>query len=191
MPASDGERKPPGSDAIGDSEPTLGSITELGKLLQENARTSRRMSWLLDECIRIPGTKIRFGIDPLLGLIPYGGEAVATLFGTLLLADAGKKGLPHATLARMGGNMILNAAIGPIPFVGDLFSFWFKSNTRNYQLLNTYLENEHGHEAPGGWWPVLLILSILGIVLALNILSWILFGALLASAWRLLFAVSG
>ncbi len=162
---------------------TLGNVDDLRKLLYERAKVSRKMSWLLDECIRIPGTQVRFGIDPLLGLIPYGGETVATLFGTMILGEAGRKGLPVGTLARMGGNMILNAAIGVIPVLGDLFSFWFKSNTRNYRLLNTYLESPHGAEEPGGWWPVILILGVVATVFALNILAWILMGTLIFHLW--------
>jgi hypothetical protein len=162
------------------------SASGLRSLLREKSRVSKRISWILDECIRLPGTNVRFGIDPLLGLIPYGGETVATLFGSLVLADAGKKGIPAATLVRMGGNMILNAAIGAIPIAGDLFSFWFKSNTRNYQLISTFLESEQGHEASGGWWPVFLIASIIGIVLVLNILSWIVFTTVLFASWNLL-----
>lgn len=161
----------------------IGNVDDLRKLLYEKAKISRKMSWLLDECIRIPGTQVRFGLDPLLGLIPYGGETVATLFGTMILGEAGRKGLPVGTLARMGGNMILNAAIGAIPVLGDLFSFWFKSNTRNYRLLNTYLESPHGAEEPGGWWPVILILVVVASVFALNILAWILMGTLIFHLW--------
>lgn len=172
------------SDAeISSSVRTLGNVGDLRKLLSEKARVSRKMSWLLDECIRIPGTRVRFGLDPLLGLIPYGGETVATLFGTMILGEAGRKGLPVGTLARMGGNMILNAAIGAIPVLGDLFSFWFKSNTRNYQLLSTYLESPHGEEEPGGWWPLILILVVVATVFALNILAWILMGTLIFHLW--------
>ena len=65
------------------------STAELREVLVKKARTSRRVSWLLDECIRIPGTNLRFGIDPLLGLFPYGGETVATIIGTLILGEAG------------------------------------------------------------------------------------------------------
>jgi hypothetical protein len=162
---------------------TLGNVDDLRKLLYEKAKVSRKMSWLLDECVRIPGTQVRFGLDPLLGLIPYGGETVATLFGTMILGEAGRKGLPVGTLARMGGNMILNAAIGAIPVLGDLFSFWFKSNTRNYRLLNTYLESPHGAEEPGGWWPVILILGVVATVFALNILAWVLMGTLVFHLW--------
>ena len=174
MPASD----PPSPEEIASTAQGLGSVDDLRRLLYEKAKVSRKMSWLLDECIRIPGTDLRFGLDPLLGLIPYGGETVATVFGTMILGEAGKKGLPVGTLARMGGNMILNAAVGAIPVAGDLFSFWFKSNSRNYQLLNTYLESPHGEEEPGGWWPVILILGVVGTVFALNILAWVLMGTL-------------
>lgn len=158
--------------------PGLGSVADLRQLLYEKAKVSRKMSWLLDECIRVPGTNLRFGLDPLLGLIPYGGETVATIFGTMILAEAGKKGLPVGTLARMGGNMIVNAAIGAIPVAGDLFSFWFKSNTRNYRLLNAYLESPDGAEAGGGWWPILLIFGVVGVVFTLNVLAWVLMGTL-------------
>ena len=113
----------------------------------EDLRLSRRVSWVLDEFIRIPGTNIRFGLDPILGLIPYGGETAATMMGTTILGEAGKRGLPLRTLIKMSGNMLLNAAVGVIPFVGDLFSVWFKSNSRNYQLLNTFLESEDGEQA--------------------------------------------
>ncbi len=128
------------------------SSAEVRDVILKKARTSRKVSWLLDECIRIPGTGIRFGLDPLLGLLPYGGETVATIVGTVIIGEAGKKGLPVKTLVRMGGNMLLNAGLGVIPVVGDLFSFWFKSNSRNYRLLNTYLESDHGAEEAGGWW---------------------------------------
>lgn len=153
-------------------------------LLYEKARSSKRISWILDECIRIPGTEIRFGLDPILGLLPYGGETVATMFGTAILAQAGRKGVPVATLLKMGGNMLLNAAVGVIPFAGDLFSFWFKSNSRNYRLLNAFLDSEEGDEARGGWWPLLLVVGVILIVLVLNVLAWILLTGFFVAFWR-------
>lgn len=166
------------------------SIAGLREALGKKARTSRRVSWLLDECIRIPGTNLRFGLDPVLGLFPYGGETIATIVGTLILGEAGKKGLPVKTLVRMGGNMLCNAGIGAIPVVGDAFSFWFKSNSRNYRLLNTYLENEDGTEEPGGWWPVFLIIGTVLAVLLLNVLSWVLFASLLLKGFEILSGVA-
>ncbi|MEM7699826.1 MAG: DUF4112 domain-containing protein, partial [Verrucomicrobiota bacterium] len=137
------------------------------------ARASKRVSWLLDECIRIPGTNLRFGLDPILGLIPYGGEAVATVIGAVVLGEAGKKGLPFKTLIRMGGNMILNAGVGAFPVIGDLFSVWFKSNSRNYEMLNQFLDSEEGQEVRGGWWPLLVVITIIGIVVIINVATWL------------------
>jgi len=150
----------------------------LGKL-----RTSRRVSWILDECIRIPGTRIRFGLDPILGIVPYGGETVASVIGAVILGDAGRRGLPVKTMLRMSGNMLVNAGVGTIPIVGDLFSVWFKSNSRNYRLLVNYLESDQGDDAPGGWGPLLLIGGVVAFVFLINLVSWILFA--LAIAWLL------
>lgn len=162
------------------------SRADLSRAILKKARTSRKVSWLLDECIRIPGTEIRFGLDPLLGLFPYGGETIATVVGSIILGQAGQKGLPLRTLARMGGNMLLNAGIGVIPVLGDLFSFWFKSNTRNYRMLSTYLNSEDGKEHQGGWWPLMLIGAVIVLVILLNILAWMLLGGLLLELWSLL-----
>jgi hypothetical protein len=135
---------------------------------------SGKIAWVLDELIRIPGTRFRFGLDPLLGLIPGGGETVATLIGTLLLADAGKRGIPFRTIFKMSGNLLLNASIGAIPFIGDAFSLWFKSNSRNYRLLRQWTDSHGSSQVRGGWWPLLLILLIIAIVLFVNLASWFL-----------------
>ena len=140
--------------------------------LIKKARTSKRVSWILDELIRIPGTNIRFGLDPILGILPYGGETVATIIGATILGEAGKKGIPFRSLVKMGGNMLLNAIVGVVPFLGDAFSFWFKSNSRNYKMLNTYLDSDHGDQDSGGWAPLIVVFAIIGLVLAINVLSW-------------------
>lgn len=147
-------------------------------------RTSRRVSWLLDECIRIPGTSIRFGFDPILGLFPFGGESVATVIGASILGEAGKKGVPFKSLTRMGGNMLVNAGVGTIPVIGDLFSVWFKSNLRNYKMLNAWMESEHGDEKPIGWGSVIVVFLTIAIVLTLNIASWILMSTVILRIYR-------
>lgn len=145
----------------------------------QRARSSKRVSWILDELIRIPGTNIRFGLDPILGILPYGGETVATIIGATILGEAGKKGIPFRSLIKMGGNMLLNAVVGVVPVLGDAFSFWFKSNSRNYKMLNTFLDSKEGSEAEGGWGPILIVFFIIVTVLFINALSWfILFKAL-------------
>lgn len=169
---------------MADEEPEKEPAGSSEEELAEKLRASKKISWLLDECLRIPGTEIRFGLDPILGILPYGGETVATLIGATILGDAGRKGLPLGTLIKMGGNMILNAVVGVIPVFGDAFSVWFKSNSRNYRMINHYLDSDHGDEEPGGWWPVLLILFIVGLVLVINVASWILFSAVIVLLFR-------
>lgn len=166
-----------------DSSPSLSPDRDKPFDLAE-LRTSRRVSWILDECIRIPGTSIRFGLDPILGLFPYGGEAAATVIGATILGDAGKKGIPFKTLIRMGGNMLVNAGVGTIPVFGDLFSVWFKSNSRNYRMLNAYLESEQGEEAEGGWGAIIFVFAVVGIVLVFNVLSWLLMVSLFVWAFK-------
>jgi hypothetical protein len=141
--------------------------------LERKAKTSKAIAWLLDECIRIPGTNIRFGLDPILGLVPGGGETVTSIVGLFLLGDASRRGIPFKTLFKMGGNVLLNAGVGAIPGVGDAFSFWFKSNSRNYALLRHYIESPDGRQAAGGWWPLMFLVGLAVLVLAINIASWL------------------
>ncbi len=68
--------------------------------------------------------------------------------------------------------MLLNALVGIIPGAGDLFSAWFKSNSRNYRMLSEFLNSEEGKQAKGGWWPFLTITSVIGLVLSLNVVAW-------------------
>lgn len=89
----------------------------------------------LDTTVKIPGTSISIGLDPLLGLIPGIGDALANLIGTIILGLATRLRVPRIVLARMSLNLLINGVVGAIPIVGDLFSVWFQSNMRNASLL--------------------------------------------------------
>lgn len=104
----------------------------------------RWLAVIMDEFLRIPGTRFRFGLDPLLGLIPGIGDTGSAFVSALALVQAARRGVPRILLARMSLNILLNEVIGIVPVLGDAFSFWFKSNSRNYELLK-----RHG-AAPGG-----------------------------------------
>lgn len=142
--------------------------TELAK----GTSVSKAIAHSLDELIRIPGTNFRIGLDPILGLIPYGGEAVASVIGCFLLADAGKKGVPFRTLFKMGGNVVVNAAVGTFPIIGDIFSAWFKSNSRNYRMLRQWIDSDHGAQAKGGWGPLLVVAGFALLVVVMTISLW-------------------
>ncbi len=89
----------------------------------------------LDTTVKIPGTSWYLGLDPLLGLIPGIGDVIANLIGTVILGIATRLQLPRIVLARMSLNLLINGTIGAVPFVGDLFSIWFRSHARNAALL--------------------------------------------------------
>jgi hypothetical protein len=89
----------------------------------------------LDTTVRIPGTSLSIGLDPLIGLIPGIGDALANLIGTVILVFATRLRLPRIVLARMSLNLLINGTIGAIPIIGDLFSVWFQSNMSNAALL--------------------------------------------------------
>jgi hypothetical protein len=102
-------------------------------------RRTERAAWLLDECIRIPLTDRRFGLDPLIGLLPYVGGAVTLLFSLYIVVEALVAGVPRRTIALMLVNVGLDAAIGFVPIVGDLFDATWKANVRNKALLERAL----------------------------------------------------
>jgi hypothetical protein len=98
---------------------------------------------VLDDLFRVPGTDRRFGIDPLLGLLPFAGDALGMSAASAILITAASQGVPKIVLVRMCVNVFINAAVGAIPGVGDAFSFWFKSNVRNHHMLMKHARGSH------------------------------------------------
>ena len=103
---------------------------------------SSMVASLMDDFIRIPGTDIRIGLDPILGLFPGLGDTVASLIGVAIIGEASRSGASRMALVTMALNILSNAAVGSIPIVGDAFSIWFKSNRRNHDLLQKALSTE-------------------------------------------------
>lgn len=101
---------------------------------------AKALGQLLDSSLTIPGTTIKFGLDPLIGLIPGIGDLISNAIGSSLLLLATKAGVPRIVILRMSLNIVINMMIGAIPGIGDLFSIWFKSNVRNAQLLHRHCQ---------------------------------------------------
>lgn len=95
-----------------------------------------RLSWLMDDLIRVPGVGWRFGLDALVGLIPGLGDTATSLVSFYILASAVRYGVPKVTLLRMGMNLGIDYLVGSLPLVGDFFDAWWKSNQRNVALLS-------------------------------------------------------
>ena len=133
----------------------------------------RFLAELLDQRFTIPGTSIRIGLDPIIGLIPGVGDTLANLAGSAILLVGAQFHLPKVVLLRMALNVALNTFIGAIPVVGDLFSIWFRSNVRNARLLELYATQHSQKAAPADWLFVItviagLLLLLVGVVVGLS-----------------------
>src|SRR6266851_4301256 len=113
------------------------SINRIHPMLRQLASTEHldHIAALLDDIFRIPGTKIRFGLDALIGWIPGIGDAMAGIASFLIVFAAWRCGVQPVTLVRMIANVLLETAIGAIPVAGDVFHVVWKANRRNYRLL--------------------------------------------------------
>ena len=89
----------------------------------------------LDGLFRIPGTSWRFGLDGLIGLVPNVGDTITSFASFYILLAGVRYGVPKITLLRMALNIAIDYIVGTIPFVGDLFDFFWKSNKRNMDLI--------------------------------------------------------
>jgi hypothetical protein len=96
------------------------------------------LSKLMDNQFRIPGTQLRFGLDGIIGLIPYMGDMAGFVASGFLMRTMVKKGASPMLMIRMLFNYILDAIAGIIPLAGDLFDFGFKANRRNVEMLKKY-----------------------------------------------------
>jgi Domain of unknown function (DUF4112) len=126
----------------------------------------RRLEVLLDEAFRVPGTQIRFGIDGIIGLVPGLGDALAGLLSLVIPFAAWARGVPYVTLMRMATNLAIGVLVGSIPVLGDIFDIGWKSNRRNYLLMQRHLVEPRRHT----WrdWTFLLLI-LLGLMLVIAI----------------------
>jgi hypothetical protein len=134
----------------------------------------RRLKFLLDEAFRIPFTRIRFGIDGIVGLFPGLGDVAAGLLSLIIPIAAWVRGVPYVTLARMTANICISVLVGTIPIMGDAFDIAWKTNARNYKLLQRHLGEPRRHTWKD-WAFLLMLASLIGLVFAIPIvlLIWI------------------
>ncbi|TDR85203.1 DUF4112 domain-containing protein [Enterovirga rhinocerotis] len=137
------------SFAMGSSFGRAGRAGPIPGLSKNRADTIARLdalSRLLDNAFVVPGTKIRFGLDGVIGLVPGIGDMITTGLSAYLIFEARRLGLPRRAIARMVANLAFDAAIGIVPLVGDAADVMFKANRRNMRILREHLDRE-GHGA--------------------------------------------
>lgn len=118
-------------------KPVAVSVSEVavGDARLDRMRAAAR---LLDSRFRIPGTNIRFGLDAIVGLVPGVGDFAGAIASAYFIYEAARLGAPGAVLARMVTNVGVEALVGAIPILGDLFDVAFKANNRNVRLLEQH-----------------------------------------------------
>lgn len=110
-------------------------------------RRMRVVAHLLDESVRIPGTRFRVGLDPILGVAPVAGDAVSAALSAYVVLESARLGVSYLTLLRMVANVSLDFAVGSIPVIGSIFDAVWKANTRNVELAVDELESESESES--------------------------------------------
>jgi hypothetical protein len=142
-------------------------VTRLRRLTpgqQQRLGLLRRIARLLDSAIAVPGTSYRFGLDPILGLVPGLGDIVSPLFTLGIIWQARDLGVPRVVLLRMIINAAIDTLVGLVPILGDLFDFAWKSNNMNLALLDEHVYEERGPSARD--WSFVIISSALVLVIA-------------------------
>ena len=131
------------SQTIDSLESQFDGIEEVPNSVDEAAvRRMRFVANLLDDSIRVPGTEFRIGIDPILGIVPGAGDAVAAAMSVYIVLESARLGVPFLTLLRMIANVTLDFAIGSVPVVGTLFDTVWKANQKNVELAVDSLDDE-------------------------------------------------
>lgn len=131
----------------------------------------RQISYLLDNAIAIPGTDIRFGLDPILGAVPGGGDILAGVMSIYIVFEGARMGLPAASIGRMGFNILIDTLTGFVPVIGDLFDVTWKANSLNVALLEKHLANPEPSRATDKAFAILIIVALLALVIGMASLS--------------------
>jgi hypothetical protein len=124
------------------------TISMLNSVLKRNGKNNQAilkqvngLAWLLDNSIELPIIRYRIGLDALIGVIPGFGDLAGLLLSSYIVTQAVRLGVPRVTLLHMLGNMAVEAVVGMVPLVGDVFDATFKANARNVKLLNQAVSN--------------------------------------------------
>jgi hypothetical protein len=136
----------------------------------------------MDSAFEIPGTRIRFGLDAILGLFPGLGDALTAIVSFSILRAAHQAGVARLTMMRMGVNVMLDWIVGSIPLAGDAFDVYWKSNQRNLALLQRHLDSGISRRQAAmsdGLFFVTLTVILLSILAGCIALTYVLVGGLL------------
>lgn len=150
-------------DRVQDDERATRGRRELERL--------RAIARLFDQAFAIPGTRMRFGIDALFGLVPGMGDVVGALVAVYAMHVGRTLRVPAAIQLHMLGNIALDALLGTVPVFGDIFDFVFKAQTRNLALLDQWLASPAPTVRRSRRGALLIPLAVLAVFIALTVLG--------------------
>jgi hypothetical protein len=123
------------------------------------------VSTWMDSKFRLPGTQIRFGLDPIIGLIPFAGEVTTLVISSGLVLSMAKHGVSRKVVILMVLNVLLDAVIGSIPIIGNIFDFTYRANQRNIRLLKRHYQEGKYQGSGRGIIIIIVVIFLLAIVL--------------------------
>ena len=153
-----------------------GLLTKQERRQIEIEESLETISHYLEGYFRIPGVGWRFGLDALIGLVPNVGDITTSLLSFYIIVAGVRYGVPMITLVRMAFNVGLDYLVGTIPFFGDAFDFFWKSNSQNMELIRTRGKGL-GEGTSGDWiFVIVIILLLVGLLVGSVLLSLFIIG---------------
>jgi len=142
-----------------------------------NQQVLKYLATWLDNVFVVPGTKLRFGLDPIIGLIPIVGDLATTIIALYIISAAAQMQVPKSTLARMGLNIVIDSVVGAIPLVGNIFDFAWKANALNLQLLERHANATSTERRRHTFWDWIFVAGMISLVILVVV------GSLTSTAW--------
>jgi hypothetical protein len=149
-------------------------LTPEEKLRHERAlKRLDRLAGTLDSKFRIPFTRVRFGLDPLIGLIPGIGDAAGLMMSLYVIGETVKLGAGPRQVTKMAGNVLVEFVVGLVPIAGDAFDLMWQANNRNAALLRKHIEARLQPQKPQKTWLSYALIGIFGaLLLTLLVVLW-------------------
>jgi hypothetical protein len=119
-------------------DPGVALVSKSAEDVRRRLEKLRSLQWLLDNAYRVPGTNIRFGWDALVGVVPWAGDVVTAFFACAIIVQAHHMRVPRVVQLRMVINVLIDIVVGVVPVFGDVADVFWKSNSRNFALLERH-----------------------------------------------------
>lgn len=147
--------------------------TPVNSIETSDIKRARTLARVLDSAVGIPGTRFRIGLDPLLGLLPGGGDLAGAVLSSYIVLLAARRGVPRAVVWRMVANVAFDSLLGTVPVLGDLFDAAYKSNARNVDLLERYVAEPQTETRRSRMLGAAAVVVILAVVIAFAAVSFV------------------